>query len=41
MNLGVQPFNVMDVAFIVICVMYEDIVINDRIVLKEYILYRN
>jgi len=39
MNLGVQSFNVMDVAFIVLRVMYEDIVINDRIVLKEYILY--
>jgi len=39
MNLGVQSFNVMDVAFIVLSVMYEDIVINDRIVLKGYILY--
>jgi len=31
----------MGIAFIVLCVMYEDIVINDRILLKEYILHRN
>jgi len=41
MNLGVQPFNARDVALIVLYVMYEDIVINDSITLKKYILYRN
>jgi len=41
MDLRVQPSNVINIAFIVLKIIYENIVINVSIMLKKYILYRN